>query len=77
MEESVSGAGVVHLSKAFARARNSRLDIAGLAAVVLTPEVIMAQSLQRGFDSPKGLTTQSPQYSPPQRRQIAVADSKL
>jgi len=51
--------------------------MAGRAAVVLTPEMIIAQSLQSGFASPNGLTTQSPQNSPPQRRHMAVADSKL
>ncbi len=47
------------------------------AAVDLTPEMIIAQSLQSGFEAPNGLTTQSPQNSQPQRLQMAVADSKL
>jgi len=65
------------LSKALARARSKRFGIAGLAAVDLTPDMIMAQSLQSGLASPNGLTTQSPQNSLPQRRQMAVALSKL
>jgi len=69
--------GLVQLLNALTLERTSRFDIAGRAAVDLTPETIMAQSLQSGFVSPKGLTRQSLQNSLPHRRQTAVADSKL